>query len=358
MTLKTKINKIYIKKLKTRIKIYKRNKISEKTNINEKFDLNKQGTIFTGLTGILLISFLLLTILFINLAINQNNNNQEAIATDQYNYIIEDYKENIPEIARDTIEEISKEVIIKKEKVENAREEVKKRLNEKLAIQNQKYYNDYNILINSSIISIENSSNPFSVHIETYISSVKNNISYKNTVENEVSIEGLKDPVGVIICGKDNSFSYNETKVNYGHSLANYLKNKNVGNYSYYENATAPFIIKKCPFDPYIHHGDGNTMKNCRDNGYYHESADGACYLCRLEGKAGCPHYGFETFIMPNKTNETNLTSACSADHVIYDNENTYPGLEVIYYSQNGLNEILFLDPHGHKMKYGMYNKN
>lgn len=332
-------------------------KIRKINNINKKFNLNNKGIIFTGLTGILIISFLLLTILILNLAINQNTNNQNAISTDQYSYIIEDYKRNIPENARATIEEISEEVIIKKEKIENAPKEVKKRLNEKLVIQNQKYYQDYNILINSSVVSVKNSSNPFSVHIETYISSVKNGISYKNTVENEVSIEGLKDPVGIIICGKDNSFSYNETNVNYGYSLANYLKNKNVENYSYYENATAPLIIKRCPFDPYIHHGDGNTMKNCRDNGYYHESADGACYLCRLEGKAGCPHYGFETFIMPPKTNETNLTSACGADHVIYD-ENTYPGLEVIYYNQSGLNEILFLDPHGHKMKYGMYNKN
>ena len=98
-------------------------------------------------------------------------------------------------------------------------------------------------------------------------------------------------------------------------------------------------------------------MKNCRDNGYYHESRDGACYLCRLEGKSGCEHYGFETFINPQKTNETGLMSACGSDHVIFSND-IYPGVEVIYNSENDngnlVNEILYLDPNGHKVKYGM----
>lgn len=94
-------------------------------------------------------------------------------------------------------------------------------------------------------------------------------------------------------------------------------------------------------------------MKTCRDSGYYHESADGACYLCRLEGKSGCGHYGFETFINPQPMNLTNLSSACGSDHVIFG-EDTYPGIECIYYSQNGLNEFLFLDPNGHRVKYGM----
>ena len=34
--------------------------------------------------------------------------------------------------------------------------------------------------------------------------------------------------------------------------------------------------------------------------------------------------------------------------------DDIYSGVEVIYNSENGLNEILYLDSHGHKVKYGM----
>ena len=168
----------------------------------------------------------------------------------------------------------------------------------------------------------------------------------------------MKDPVPLLYC-KDYGISYNDSSYNYGDSLSEFLKRQGLENHSFYINASSPFIVKKCPYDPYKHHGDdnGKIMKNCRDNGYYHESRDGACFLCRLEGKSGCEHYGFETFINPQKTNETGLISACGSDHVIFSN-NIYPGVEVIYNSENDsgnlVNEILFLDPNGHKVKYGM----
>ena len=76
-------------------------------------------------------------------------------------------------------------------------------------------------------------------------------------------------------------------------------------------------------------------------------------HLCRLEGKSGCEHYGFETFINPQKTNETGRVSACGSDHVIFSDD-IYPGVEVIYNDEDRLKEILYLDPHGHKVKYGM----
>lgn len=330
----------------------KTNKIENK--ITNKITNNK-GNIYIGITAILIISFLILSIAILNLATEEKNENINSIESDEYNYIIEDYKRNIPIIEKEAIEELSEEVIEKKVAIEDSKEEIKKRCNIKLDNLNEKYKNQYNIKINSSIISIENISEPFDIKIKTYISSVKSDLSYENIEENNINIEGLKDPIPFLYCGRDPSFSNNENSVNYGNSLVNYFENKNIENASLYTNATAPLIIRKCPYDPYKHHGDGYTMKNCRDNGYYHESADGACYLCRLEGKSGCGHYGFETFINPQATNLTNLTSVCSSDHVIFG-ENTYPGVECIYYSHEGINEILFLDPNGHRVKYGMNN--
>ncbi len=338
---------------------FKNNKYNKKIKdgknrkFQNRFTKDNKGNIYIGIAAILLISFLILSIAILNLTIQEAKENTEAMKSDEYNYIIQDYKRNIQIIEKEAIKEVSEEVIVKKTALDDSKEEIKKRCDFKLANLNQNYYNQYNIKIESSVISIENISEPFDIRIQTYISSVKNEINYNQIEENDINIEGFKDPIPVLYCGKDISFSYNETTVKYGNSLANYLEDKGIENSSYYINATAPLIIRKCPYDPYKHHGDGYTMKTCRDNGYYHESADGACYLCRLEGKSGCGHYGFETFINPQPMNLTNLSSACGSDHVIFG-EDTYPGIECIYYSQNGLNEFLFLDPNGHRVKYGM----
>ena len=72
-----------------------------------------------------------------------------------------------------------------------------------------------------------------------------------------------------------------------------------------------------------------------------------------LKEKADVSINGFETFINPQKTNESGRVSACGSDHVIFSDD-IYSGVEVIYNSENGLNEILYLDSHGHKVKYGM----
>ncbi|RBQ22830.1 hypothetical protein ALNOE001_15310 [Candidatus Methanobinarius endosymbioticus] len=53
----------------------------------------------------------------------------------------------------------------------------------------------------------------------------------------------------------------------------------NLSNPKACENATAPLIIRKCIYDPYEQHGEGNCMKNCVDNGYFHESADCSCNI-------------------------------------------------------------------------------
>ena len=300
----------------------------EKKQFQNRFTKDNKGNIYIGIAAILLISFLILSIAILNLALQEAKENTEAMKSDEYNYIIQDYKRNIPIVEKEAIKEVSEEVIAKKTPLDDSKEEIKKRCDDKLANLNQNYYNQHNIKIESSVISIENISEPFDIRIQTYISSVKNEMNYNQIEENDINIEGFKDPIPFLYCGKDMSFSYNETTVKYGNSLSNYLEDKGVENSSYYINATAPLIIRKCPYDPYKHHGDGYTMKTCRDSGYYHESADGACYLCRLEGKSGCSHYGFETFINPQPMNLSNLSSACGSDHVIFG-EDTYPGRTV-----------------------------
>lgn len=322
---------------------------------------DEDGNFSIIITSLILIGFLLLSIIILNTAINEEDENNEIIASNNYQYILNDYIRNLPLIEHEALEELSEEVIKNKRPCLDSKRDLKEIIDEKLRVKNQEYYENYNIQINSSLIAIENTSNPFSYKFKTYISCSKGDYSFERIISSDVDCIGLKDPVPLLNLKAYHGLSYNESSYNYGNSLSEFLRANGVENYSFYIDANSPLIIRKCPYDPYKHHGDdnGKIMKNCRDNGYYHESRDGACYLCRLEGKSGCEHYGFETFINPQKTNETGRVSACGSDHVIFSDD-IYPGVEVIYNNEtigpgeNCAYEILYLDPHGHKVKYGM----
>lgn len=341
-------------KIKTIFKKNKENKIIENSSIKKLFG-DEDGNFSIIISSLLLLGFLMLSIIVLNTAIEHEHEDNEIMSSNNYQYIMNDYKRNLPLLEREAMEELSEDVIKNERPSLDSKSDLKEIIDEKLARKNQEYYDNYNIMINSSLISIENTTDPFSYKFKTHITSVKGDYSYENMVTSDVDCINLKDPVPLLFCKRYHGLEWNDTDYSYGNSLSEFLKSKGVENYSFYENASSPFIVRKCPYDPYVHHGDegGKIMKNCRDNGYYHESRDGACYLCRLEGKSGCEHYGFETFINPQKTNETGRVSACGSDHVIFSDD-IYPGVEVIYNSEDGLNEILYLDPHGHKVKYGM----
>lgn len=335
-------------KIKRKIK-----KNYEKNSINLLRD--EEGNFSIIISSLLLISFLMLSIIVLNSSIEHSNEASGIVSSNNYQYIMNDYIRNLPLLEREALEELSEDVIKNEMPSLDSKSDLKDRIDEKLIEKNQEYYDNYNILINSSLISIENTTDPFSYKFKTHIASVKGDYSFDNIISSDVDCINLKDPIPLLFCKNHHGLSWNDTGYSYGNSLSEFLKSNRVENYSFYENASSPLIIRKCPYDPYVHHGDdnGKIMKNCRDNGYYHESRDGACYLCRLEGKSGCEHYGFETFINPHSTNETDRVSACSSDHVIFSDD-IYPGVEVIYNSEDGMNEILYLDPHGHKVKYGM----
>ena len=313
------------------------------------------------IAGIMLIGFLILSMVVLNMAIDKSDENREIISSNEFQYAMNDYMRNIPIIEREALEELGEEIMKNKNPCHDSKSDLKELIDEKLSLKNQEYWDNYNIHINSSLIAIENTSNPFSYKFNTYISSVKGDYSFEKALSSDVDCIGLKDPIPLLYCKGHDGLSYNDSSYSFGNSLSELLKRKGIENHSLYVNASSPLIIRKCPFDPYSHHGDdnGKIMKNCRDNGYYHESRDGACYLCRLEGKCGCEHYGFETFINPQRTNETGLVSACGSDHVIFSDD-VYPGVEVIYNNESSSfngdmpYEILYLDPHGHKVKYGM----
>ena len=314
---------------------------------------DRNGNIFAIASILFIIPIILMAIMISTLSIDASNINQKSITSNSFNYEIEDYKRNIPVLGYYILDNLSTEIVNSKIAIDDSREEIKNRLQRKLDDKSIQYYKNNNIQIKSNVLYVNNNEDPFYITIKTNIQANLDDLAYEGVIESNISIINLKDPLPPIFCGNDSTFAYyGISKYDYGNSLFNYLHIKSQSNPEAYINATSPAIIKKCHYDPYTQHGDGITMKNCIDNGYYHESADGSCYFCRLEGKGGCYHYGLETFIITNKTvDNATIRSTSASDHVIFDY--SYPGNSIIIYSYNGLNDIIILDD-GHKSKYGL----
>ncbi len=306
--------------------------------------LDNKGNIITGTTAILIVSLLLIFIFVINAINNVENDNIESIENDNFKYIINDYNKNLEEIGRNSIAEET-EKLYHGHIIHDSRKDIKKILNNKLKDVNKEYKEKYGVEIRSEVVSVESTDSPWKVLFKVHIRADKDNNQYDGILQRNSSIEGLKDPLPFAMLSAYSNIDYDDTTIHYFQSLSQYLLVNNVNSYESYILATAPMIIKKCPYDPYIHHGDGDTMKDCLKNGYFHESADGSCYLCRLDGDAVCPHYGMEVFIQPH-TPLTNGSVSCS-DHVVFHD----------HYEGEKLNKLdinsLILDS-SHAKKYGL----
>lgn len=309
--------------------------------------IGPNGNIIVGTIAILIVAFVILVIFIISSLYILDNENIDSISNDNFKYIIEDYDKNIDLKLHDSIEYTSQKVVNSRFPVFDSESSIKKELNKRLDSQNKEYKEKYDITINSEVLSVETSDSPFIIKTKVAINAEKNQDKFSSVVEGKSSIEGLKDPLPFTKCGFSLTFFYLNDRIQYGTSLTEYLAlHGSVDAGKGYIGASSPLTIKKCPFDPYTHHGDGLTLKKCLDDGYFHESADGSCYLCRLEGKGTCPHYGLEVFIVTIPNPEI-LMSTSAPDHVIF--KDNYPGTAYDVFPT----QRLFLDS-SHREKYGL----
>ena len=174
---------------------------------------------------------------------------------------------------------------------------------------------------------------------------VKDNEKLTKVIEKNASVEGLRDPLPIAkLTIASGILTYDDT-YHYKTALSAYILLHNLDSPESYIEATAPLTIKKCPYDPYVHHGDPGVLDDCLKKGYFHESADGSCYLCRLEGKGKCSHYGVEVFIQTH-TPFNNESVSCS-DHVVFSDH--YNGQKI---DPNDWDSLI-LDS-SHRKKYGL----
>jgi len=306
--------------------------------------IDSKGNLILGTTVILITTLLLLAIFVFTTLNYMENHNIESKEDDNFKYIVDDYSNNIEVLGRDSLADACDKVY-HTFKLFDSEDQIKKYLNKKLEAKNEEFNRKYDIEINSDVVSVESSDTPWKVLFKVKLNIKKNNNRYFKIVEKPVSIEGLRDPLPPAILTVASGIYVQGDKIHYKNALARYLKLRNLDSPFSYMFATSPLTIKKCPYDPYIHHGDPGVLKDCLDKGYFHESADGSCYLCRLEGKGKCPHYGMEVFIQTH-TPLINDSISCS-DHVVYHDH--YTGQKI---DKTNINSLI-LDS-SHRKKYGL----
>ena len=277
--------------------------------------LDSKGNIIVGTTAILIVALLILCIFVVTTINYIQNSNIDSETNDNFKYIIDDYSNNLEVLGRDAIAEATQKVY-NGLPVRDSEDQIKKNLNKILESKNEEFKEKYDMDITSEAISIEPTDSPWKVLFKVKVEGSKDNEHFSQIVERTASIEGLRDPLPIAKLTIASGIMAYDDKIHYKTALSAYMLLHNFKSPESYIEATAPLTMKKCPYDPYVHHGDPGVLKDCLDTGYFHESADGSCYLCRLEGKGKCPHYGMEVFIQTH-TPLGNESLSCS-DHVVF----------------------------------------
>lgn len=339
---------------------------SGKINNQEKI-MNDKGYVM-GLVSFLLIlpAFLLLLIL-INMAVGQADVQQSVLTSEDVLGVTKDLETNIPQIGREVLKDKSEEVITSGIPLSNSRKVIRDEIQNRMDIWCSKYcYGDMEA--DCDILYVNNSQDPFQIEIKSGIKVEKGELKHQVNLSQNISLINesfpIMDPLPFVKCKGHGGATIMGDKIFYGSSLSKYLQSRGINNSEAYENATSPLYIKKCPYDPYELHGsspDLINLKNCINNGFYHESSDGACFFCRLEGRGVCSHYGMETFIVPaalpisSSLNNSSVVAPSSSDHVIFNDtgHGTYSGHEIKYFINGTHYFCLFLDD-SHRKKYGL----
>ncbi|MGI6464071.1 MAG: hypothetical protein ACOX07_00690 [Methanobacterium sp.] len=326
--------------------------------------MDNKGYVMNIFSFLLVLPVFILLIGMIDVMGQENEIQQSTLNSHEIQVVSQDVEANSITIGREVLRDASLNVVNSGYPLSNSREKIKDEFQQKMDLFCSRYSAN-GMDVTCEILGVNNSEDPFNVEFKSIITVEKGTTKQKLNISHNISLTNgsypLCDPLPFIKCKNNGHMAIEGERICYGSSLAQYLNSRGIRNFEAYENATSPLFIKKCPYDPYNLHGNRNdkvNLKNCIDNGFYHVSNDGACFLCRLEGKGVCPHYGMETFIIPppspNISNNSS-TAPSSVDHVIFNDtgDGTYSGQELLYFFDGKSYFKLYLD-NAHESKYGL----
>lgn len=324
----------------------------------------------SGVSFLLVLPAILLFMVFIDMTSTGVEGNSRVM---QSSYVLNDVKDlekNIEIIGKEVFKSEAENVVKTGLPLSNSRQSIKEDIQIEINQITRDSKKNNGIEAECNITSVSNSEDPFKVEVNSSIKVGKDDVTHHEFISQDITIIDPQyptpNPLPFIKCHSYGGAQAINNRIAFGDSLVNYLESRGVENAAAYANATTSLIIKKCPYDPYNMHGlkDHKTVKNCIENGYSHESSDGSCFLCRLEGKGVCPHYGMETYLTPcsltnSSSNSSNLTfssAPSSIDHVIFNDtasgNGTYQGKRLTY-STEGVNFLILYLENAHRQKYG-----
>ncbi|MEN6329195.1 MAG: hypothetical protein ABFC91_02765 [Methanobacteriaceae archaeon] len=323
--------------------------------------MDHDGYVMTGTSFLLILPVIILLMVLIDVNFADTESKSMLLESENALHIFQDLESNIPRIGRQVLKEEAYTVLDSKKPLYDS----KKVTRDNMQLKIDQITGDYNkngLQVTCTIQSVKESEDPFEVEVTSVVVVKKEKVSHQQILHQKISLndpnDPIPDPMPFVKCEEYGGVSVNGSRILYGHSLASYLQVRGEKNWAVYENATSPLFINQCPYDPFKGHGTPvtlETLKNCLDNGFYHESNDGACFLCRLEGKSTCYHQGLEIFIVPTPTRNQSYNAPCSVDHVVFGDNSSeiYPGGSIQYFKDGDLIFLLFLDD-SHRKKYGL----
>jgi len=324
-------------------------------------DMDKKGYVLSVFTFLLMIPAILIVAAFADMVKTGEESISTVLQSDNTFYAVNNLEKNIDSFTLDTLRETADNITVTGIPLKDSRSTVKCKLQTNIDDFTQNYAEYIGAdEVKCIILRVDSAPDPFKIEVDFNIYIKKGRTAHNETIKRFVDINDkqIPDPMPFTklnpfgIPKRDN----NTGLILYGPSLYDFLNYRGLENAEVYNGSSSPLFIKKCPYDPYISHGNGNSfdvLKNCIYCRYFHESSDGACFMCKLEGKVTCEHYGMETFIIPHVFfNSTLLKAPCSSDHVIFNND-TYPGVPLEYYFEGSEHHVIFFD-NGHRQKYGL----
>jgi hypothetical protein len=198
--------------------------------------------------------------------VNLDKSVDTIIKSDNSFYISGDVERNIPIITRQVLKETVDNAITNGNSLPNSRILIKNAIEQKMKDLSTNYQNNSGVNVRCIINSVDSASDPFEIEVNSTILVMNDNITYNHIVNQNISILGtypqnkfsmnsnssteISDPLSFIKCKKFGCVSIKNARINYGSSLKKYLKGVNGS--EIYENASLPYYIKKCPYDPYF----------------------------------------------------------------------------------------------------------
>ncbi len=306
--------------------------------------INDDGAYITSiLLLVMLIPVLLLMIFIVDEYTHDVNSTVERLESDKIKSLAEDLEEETLRVTKESLHNISYEAV--KSKTPATKEKIKKYIQNRINENIHKLNGNY--VIQCVINDVKPSNNPFEIELTYHyvIITKDNRVKLTKNMDKTVEITDKKYPVYDPLPTLKTGATLKEYYVEYEKKLSDFIL---FDESDVYVNVTEPIVIRQCPINDYSQHGNSNrTMMFCLNNHFYHNSHDGMCFLCRLENRTGCNHYGLETFILPTGLAEH---APASIDHVLLnDRNNQYPGNPITI---NG-SAVIYLD-NGHKTKYGL----